>query len=95
MMAACFAFMWVTTMYQMWFHNPPEVILERLGGDVPPALGSEADIERMPGGDPPLGRNAKLSPFLICRLAFACLNCLGDRNIERLRIAFFQGIRGF
>jgi hypothetical protein len=39
MMAACFAFMWVTTMYQMWFHNPPEVILERLGGDVPASLG--------------------------------------------------------
>jgi hypothetical protein len=35
MMAACFAFMWLTTMYQMWFHNPPEAILERLGGDVP------------------------------------------------------------
>jgi hypothetical protein len=35
LMAACFAFMWVTTMYQMWFYTPPQAILERLGGDVP------------------------------------------------------------
>jgi hypothetical protein len=37
MMATCFAFMWLTTMYQMWFYKPPQVILERLGGDIPSA----------------------------------------------------------
>ena len=33
--AACFAFMWLVTMYQLWFFRPPEAILRRLGGDVP------------------------------------------------------------
>jgi hypothetical protein len=33
--AACFAFMWLVTMYQMWFFRPPEATLRRLGGDVP------------------------------------------------------------
>ena len=33
-MAACFAFMWVTTMYQLWFSPPPEMVVEREGGDV-------------------------------------------------------------
>ncbi len=35
LMAACFAFMWATTIYQMWFSNPPPAILERMGGDIP------------------------------------------------------------
>jgi hypothetical protein len=34
-MAACFAIMWLTTLYQMWLSKPPEVILRRMGGDVP------------------------------------------------------------
>ena len=35
LMAACFAVMWLATMYQMWFHKPPEAILARMGGDIP------------------------------------------------------------
>jgi hypothetical protein len=35
LMAACFAVMWLTTMYQMWFSKPPEAILRRMGGDIP------------------------------------------------------------
>ena len=35
LMAACFAFMWLTTLYQMWFSRPPEAILRRMGGDIP------------------------------------------------------------
>lgn len=31
----CFAFMWLVTMYQMWFSKPPEVVLQRMGGDLP------------------------------------------------------------
>lgn len=34
-MAACFAIMWLTTLYQMWFSKPPEAILCRMGGDIP------------------------------------------------------------
>ena len=34
-MAAAFAAMWVTSLYQLWFFTPPEVILARLGGDMP------------------------------------------------------------
>jgi hypothetical protein len=34
-MGACFAFMWVVTMYQMWFSKPPRIVLERSGGDIP------------------------------------------------------------
>jgi hypothetical protein len=34
-MASCFAFMWVVSMWQMWFSKPPAAVLERLGGDVP------------------------------------------------------------
>ena len=34
-MAACFAVMWLTTLYQMWFTKPPEAILRRMGGDIP------------------------------------------------------------
>jgi hypothetical protein len=32
-MAACFAFMWIVTMYQMWLSNPPRAVLERDGTD--------------------------------------------------------------
>jgi len=35
LMAACFAVMWLATMYQMWFSKPPEAILRRMGGDIP------------------------------------------------------------
>ena len=35
LMAACFAVMWLTTIYQMWFSKPPEAILRRMGGDIP------------------------------------------------------------
>ena len=35
LMAACFAVMWLVTLYQMWFHKPPEAILARMGGDIP------------------------------------------------------------
>ena len=37
-MAACFAFMWFTTMYQLWFSKPPQSVMERLersAGDMP------------------------------------------------------------
>lgn len=34
-MAACFAIMWATTLYQMWFMTPPEASLRRMGGDIP------------------------------------------------------------
>ena len=34
-MAACFGVMWLTTLYQMWFSNPPAAILQRMGGDIP------------------------------------------------------------
>ncbi len=33
MMAACFAVMWLATMYQMWLSGPPEAILRRMGSD--------------------------------------------------------------
>jgi hypothetical protein len=35
LMALCFAFMWVVTMYQLWFSKPPQMVLERSGGDIP------------------------------------------------------------
>jgi hypothetical protein len=34
LMASCFAFMWVVTMYQMWFSSPPPKVIERTGADV-------------------------------------------------------------
>jgi hypothetical protein len=34
-MAASFAFMWLVTLYQMWFSKPPRPVLERMGGDIP------------------------------------------------------------
>jgi hypothetical protein len=37
LMAACFAFMWVLSMYQLWFSKPPKMVLERYGGDIPSA----------------------------------------------------------
>jgi hypothetical protein len=35
LMGLCFAFMWVVTMYQLWFTRPPLMVLERSGGDIP------------------------------------------------------------
>jgi hypothetical protein len=35
LMAGCFAFMWVVTMYQLWFSRPPLPVVERAGGDIP------------------------------------------------------------
>ena len=34
LMGLCFAFMWVTTMYQIWFAATPAVILNRKDGDI-------------------------------------------------------------
>src|SRR5208282_5126401 len=34
-LAACFAFMWLVTLYQMWLSPPPAMVVERLGGDIP------------------------------------------------------------
>ena len=31
LMAACFAFMWLVALYQMWFANLPKLVLERTG----------------------------------------------------------------
>ena len=33
-MAVCFAFMWVTAMYQLWFSPPPALVAQRKGGDI-------------------------------------------------------------
>jgi hypothetical protein len=35
-MAVCFAFMWVTTMYQLWFSAPPPAVAHRADGDSVP-----------------------------------------------------------
>jgi len=35
LMAMSFAFMWLVTMYQLWFSRPPRAVLERSGGDIP------------------------------------------------------------
>ncbi len=35
LMGTCFAVMWLTTIYQMWFSKPPKAILQRMGGDIP------------------------------------------------------------
>jgi hypothetical protein len=32
-MGGCFAFMWLVTMYQLWFSRPPAMVAGRLGGD--------------------------------------------------------------
>ena len=34
-MGLCFAFMWVVSMYQMWFSKTPPVVEQRGGGDIP------------------------------------------------------------
>jgi hypothetical protein len=33
-MGMCFAFMWVVSMYQMWFSRPPSQVIEREGGHI-------------------------------------------------------------
>lgn len=33
-MAACFAFMWLVTLYQLWFSAPPQMVAARLGSDI-------------------------------------------------------------
>jgi len=33
LMGGCFAFMWLVTMYQLWFSPPPAMVAERVGGD--------------------------------------------------------------
>jgi hypothetical protein len=35
LMGLCFAFMWIVTMYQMWFFAPPLAVIESMGGDIP------------------------------------------------------------
>ena len=35
LLAACFAFMWLVALYQMWLSPPPAMVTERLGGDLP------------------------------------------------------------
>jgi len=35
LMGACFAFMWVVTMYQLWFSPTPPQVVGREGGDIP------------------------------------------------------------
>lgn len=35
LMGMSFAFMWVVTMYQLWFSKPPRMVLDRAGGDLP------------------------------------------------------------
>ncbi|MGO8952265.1 MAG: hypothetical protein ACLPWS_16325 [Rhodomicrobium sp.] len=35
LMAMCFAFMWVVTMYQLWFTPPPSAVAQRTRVDVP------------------------------------------------------------
>ncbi|TMG86954.1 MAG: hypothetical protein E6H74_02200 [Betaproteobacteria bacterium] len=35
LMGICFAFMWVTTMYQLWFSPTPAQVMRREGGDIP------------------------------------------------------------
>src|ERR1700692_1599820 len=35
LMGICFAFMWVVTMYQLWFSPTPPQVMRRDGGDIP------------------------------------------------------------
>jgi hypothetical protein len=35
LMGVCFAFMWVTTMYQLWFSPTPSPVAMRDSGDMP------------------------------------------------------------
>ena len=34
-MGLSFAYMWIVSMYQMWFSKPPAAVMERMGGDLP------------------------------------------------------------
>ena len=34
-MGLCFAFMWVVSMYQLWFSPTPSAVAQRIGGDIP------------------------------------------------------------
>ena len=38
LMALCFAIMWLTSLYQMWFSKPPAAVLSRMGGDIPASV---------------------------------------------------------
>ncbi len=38
LMASCFAFMWLVTLYQLWFAAPPPPIMQRNGVEVPVTL---------------------------------------------------------
>jgi len=35
LLAGCFAFMWLVSLYQMWLSPPPSMVAERMGGDIP------------------------------------------------------------
>jgi hypothetical protein len=35
LMAGCFAFMWLITMYQLWFRRPPRIVVERESSSIP------------------------------------------------------------
>jgi hypothetical protein len=35
LMGFCFAFMWITTTYQLWFSPPPTAVLQRRTGEIP------------------------------------------------------------
>ncbi len=35
LLAGCFAFMWLVSLYQMWLSPPPSRVAERMGGDSP------------------------------------------------------------
>ncbi|MGB8576535.1 MAG: hypothetical protein WCD56_08210, partial [Pseudolabrys sp.] len=35
LMGMCFAFMWLVTMYQLWFSRPPAMVRERERVDIP------------------------------------------------------------
>jgi hypothetical protein len=34
LMAACFAFMWLVTMYQLWFSALPSAVTQRASGNI-------------------------------------------------------------
>jgi hypothetical protein len=35
LMGLCFAFMWVVSMYQLWFSKTPSAVTLRAGGGIP------------------------------------------------------------
>jgi len=37
-LAACFAVMWLVSLYQLWLSKPPGAVLDRLGGDIPEVM---------------------------------------------------------